>query len=79
MQDDAKKVVLFGFSDNMKWLLRLLQENSIKPILTDWRDDYKGYDCGGYDLIPVDELEDSPDTLLVVCVEEINSLKDAIS
>ena len=33
----AKTVVLYGFSDNMKWLLRLLQEHSIIPLLTDWR------------------------------------------
>ena len=73
-----KKVVLYGFSDNMKWLLRLLQERSVTPVLTDWREDYCGYDCGGHDLLTVDKLEDSSDTLLVVCVEEINVLKDGI-
>ena len=74
-----KKVVLFGFSDNMKWLLRLLQENSITPVLTDWRPKYCSYDCGGYELSPVENLEDTEDTLLVVCVEEINDLKAGIN
>jgi O-methyltransferase len=74
-----KNVVLFGFSDNMKWLLRLLQENSITPILTDWRDKYSNYDCGGHQMVSVAELNDSEDTLLVVCVEEINDLKDGIN
>ena len=59
-----KNVVLFGFSDNMKWLLRLLQENSITPILTDWREKYSNYDCGGHQMISVEELEDTEDTLI---------------
>ena len=74
-----KNVVLFGFSENMKWLLRLLQENSITPVLTDWRDAYSSYDCGGYQMVAVEELSDSEDTLLVVCIEEINDLKDGIN
>lgn len=78
LKADPKKVVLFGFSDNMKWLLRLLQERSVIPILTDWRHEYQGYDCGGHDLVSVDALDDSSDTLLIVCVEEINALKDGI-
>lgn len=74
-----RSVVLFGFSDNMKWLLRLLQDRSVTPILADWRDEYRGYDCGGHDLVSVDTLENSADTLLVVCVDEINNLKDGVS
>ena len=74
-----EKVVLYGFSDNMKWLLRLLQEHKVFPVLTDWRDKYIGYDCGGHDLISVDTLIDHSGTLLVICVEEINDLKDAVS
>ena len=73
-----KQVVLYGFSDNMKWLLRLLQEQSIHPVLTDWRDEYKTYDCGGKRLVSVDSLQDTSDIFLVVCVEEINQLKDGI-
>tara|TARA_B100000965_G_scaffold405215_1_gene438378 strand:- start:1038 stop:2045 length:1008 start_codon:yes stop_codon:yes gene_type:complete len=76
---NPKDVVLFGFSDNMKWLLRLLQENSITPILTDWREKYANYDCGGHQMVPLEKLEDTEDTLLVVCVEEINDLKDGIN
>ena len=73
-----RNVVLFGFSDNMKWLLRLLQENSITPILTDWRQKYLSYDCGGHKISSVEALDDTEDTLLVVCVEDINDIKDGI-
>ena len=74
-----EKVVLFGFSENMKWLLRLLQENSVTPVLTDWREKYVDYDCGGHQLISVEDIDDSESTLLVVCLEEINALKKGIS
>jgi hypothetical protein len=76
---NPKKVVLFGFSNNMKWLLRLLQENGITPVITDWREKYSNYDCGGYQMVPVTKLDNDSDTLLVVCVEEINDLKDGIN
>ena len=78
LEVQPEKVVLFGFSDNMKWLLRLLQERSITPTLADWREKYLDYDCGGQQLISADELEDDKNTLLVVCVEEANDFKDAI-
>jgi hypothetical protein len=74
-----KKVVLLGFSDNMKWLLRLLQENGVTPLLTDWREKFLNYDCGDHKIISVTELDDDSDALLVVCVEEINELKNGIN
>lgn len=63
----------------MKWLLRLLQENGIKPLITDWREKYLEYDCGGYEMISVKDLQNNQDTLLVVCPEEVNDLKDGIN
>ena len=72
------KIVLFGFCHNMKWLLRLLSENSIDPILCDWRKSFIKYDCGGKNLVSIDSIEDSHDTLLIVCLEEINLLKEGI-
>jgi len=74
-----KKVVLFGFGTNMKWLLRLLQENGVTPLLTDWREKYLNYDCGGHQMVSIKELDNDTDTLCVVCVEEINDLKDGIN
>ena len=41
-----KKIALIGFSENMRWLNRLLIEHNISPILNDWRPKYFGYDCG---------------------------------
>lgn len=75
---NVEKVVLYGFSDNMKWLIRLLLQRSIIPILADWREKFIGYDCGGYKVVSVDELEDSSKTLLTICEEEINHMKDGI-
>lgn len=75
---NSSNIVLFGFSDNMKWLLRLLQERGVTPLLADWRDKYLDYDCGGFDIQGLQEVADSEETLLVVCIEEINDLKDAI-
>ena len=76
---NSDKVILFGFSENMKWLFRLLMERSITPILADWRPEYTSYDCGGQTLINIQEVEDTANTLLVVCIDEINTLKKAIN
>ena len=73
-----KTVVLFGFSDNMKWLLRLLQERSITPVLADWREEYIDYDCGGKKLISHEDIEDDKNLLLVICPEDANEIKDAV-
>jgi len=72
------KIALYGFSDNMKWLFRLLQERGIDPVLCDWRAKFIEYDCGGKNLVSIETLDDDPEMLLVVCVEEIHQLKSAI-
>ncbi|HEY8164592.1 MAG TPA: TylF/MycF/NovP-related O-methyltransferase [Gemmatimonadaceae bacterium] len=72
--EPSAKVALYGFSDNMKWLYRLLKESGRDPILCDWRPKYIAYDCGGKNLVSVDSLRDDG-TLLVVCVEEIHDMK----
>jgi hypothetical protein len=76
--EEYSKLVLYGFCDNMKWLYRLLQEDGIKPILCDWREKYIDYDCGGAQLSHVSTLKDDENTLLVICLEEIQSLKQAM-
>lgn len=76
--DPLPVVALYGFSDNMKWLYRLLQEQGRTPILCDWREKFIGYDCGGEKLVPVSSLADEPNTLVVVCVEEIHAMKAAM-
>ncbi len=73
-----KRIALYGFSDNMKWLYRLLQESGQDIVLCDWRPKFIEYDCGGRQLVSVDSLNDDGNTLLVVSVEEINELKAAI-
>lgn len=72
------KIALYGFGDNMKWLYRLLSEQGSNPVLCDWRQHFIEYDCGGKNLVSVESLKDDPQTLLVVCVEEIHEAKAAI-
>jgi len=71
-------VALYGFSDNMKWLFRLLRERGYDPILCDWREQFVEYDCGGKSLVPISTLNGDPNTLVVVCVEEIHDMKAAM-
>jgi hypothetical protein len=76
--ENFQRIALYGFSDNMKWIFRLLQENGRDAVLCDWRPKFIAYDCGGQQLVPVDSLSDDTNTLLVVCVEEINDMKAAM-
>lgn len=71
-------IALYGFSDNMKWLFTLLRQRGVDATLCDWRDEFIKYDCGGKNLVSIDTLGDSPETLVVICVEEIHAAKGAI-
>jgi hypothetical protein len=76
--ESCDKVALYGFGDNMKWLFRLMRESGRDPILCDWRSDFIGYDCGGKNVVSVESLNDDPNILLVVCVEELQAMKAAM-
>jgi len=76
--EPLQSVALYGFSDNMKWLYRLLQEQGRDPVLCDWREKFIAYDCGGKNLVSLTSLNDDPNTLVVVCVEEIHDMKAAM-
>lgn len=78
LAEDQRSIVLVGFSENMKWLVRLLQENSVVPILADWREQYFGYDCGGLYVQSLDSVSDNAPMLMVLCVENVNELKTGI-
>ncbi len=71
-------VALYGFGENMKWLYRLMREEGGDCVLCDWRKKFVDYDCGGKDVVSVDSLNDDPNILLVVCVEEIHEMKAAM-
>ena len=77
-QSNKKNIVLFGFSDNMKLLYRILKENQINPTLCDWRNKYIEYDCGGKKLKSIDLIKNDNNTIVVCCIEEINELKSAV-
>jgi O-methyltransferase len=78
LSEPLMSIALYGFSDNMKWLYRLLREQGRDPVLCDWREKFIEYDCAGKNLVPIASLKDDPDTLVVVCVEEIHDVKAAI-
>ena len=75
---EFQNLYLYGFSDNMKWLTRLLSERGIEVVLCDWREQFCGYDCGGKNVIHFEEIPDDAENLLVICPEEINALKAGI-
>lgn len=74
-EEPFRSVALYGFGDNMKWLFRILRENGRDPILCDFRKEFVGYDCGGKNVVLVDELANADDILVVDCLEEISALK----
>ena len=78
LSESYSSVALYGFSDNMKWLYRLLQQKSIEPVLCDWRDNFINYDCGGKNVVSIDNLHNGEGTLVVVCEEDIHDVKDAM-
>ena len=39
---------------------------------------YVNYDCGGQNLTNVNEIKDDSNILIVICLEEINDLKEGI-
>lgn len=74
-----KKIALLGFSENMRMIFRLLKEEGQEPVLCDWREEFIGYDCGGKEVVSVDTLYKTTDILIVICVEDITLMKDAMS
>jgi O-methyltransferase len=78
IKERFEKIALYGFSDNMKWLFRILREQGRRPVLCDWRPEFIGYDCGGEKVVAVDALGNDPQTLVVICPDEIATLKGAI-
>ena len=77
--ENNDKIILLGFSDNMKWLNSLLRNHSKKVLLADWRENIIGYDCGGDEVISILEIENTEKNLVVVCNDDINEIKDAIN
>ncbi|MDG2147529.1 MAG: TylF/MycF/NovP-related O-methyltransferase [Flavobacteriaceae bacterium] len=73
-----QKIILFGFSDNMKWIYRIMKENNKDLILCDWREKFIAYDCGGKQLLSILEIKNSSKYQVIVCLEDINEIKDSV-
>jgi hypothetical protein len=74
-----ERVVLFGFSDNMKWLFRVLSLRNVKLSLCDWRDEFVGYDCGGEVVTHIKDIRNAASSILIViCPEVIADLKSGV-
>jgi O-methyltransferase len=76
--EQYETLALYGFGRNMKWIYRLLQESGKTPILCDWRPEFIGYDCGGLDVISVQDLQNYSKCLLVLALEDIEQQKAAM-
>ncbi len=74
-----KDVILFGFSENMKWLSRILREEKRSYYLTDWRESFVNYDCGEEKVEDINNLKPSKNQLIVFCPEEIDFMKEGMS
>lgn len=72
------KVILLGFSENMKWLSRLLKEDNRKVSLADWRSEFYSYDCGGEIVMAIEKISATDNDLIVICPEEICLMKDCM-
>ena len=79
LDSKVKNICLLGFSENMRWLNRLLIEKKFKPILAEWRKDYFDYDCGGQKLKKIKKIKLSVNSLIVICHDEVTELKNCIS
>ncbi len=76
--DKFEKIILFGFSDNMKWIYSIMRQNNKDLILCDWRKNFIAYDCGGKQLVSILEIENSSKHQVIVCLEDINEIKDSV-
>ena len=81
VESKIKKIVLVGFSENMRWLNRLLVEFNITPILTDWRPNFIGYDCGKKIVFDISnkKLKINNSYLIIICDDNISELKDCLN
>lgn len=69
---------LVGFSLNMKWLSRIFKDNNLKFQLFDWRENYFKHDCGGLFLKKLEKNKLSKKTIIIICNDQVNELKDCI-
>jgi O-methyltransferase len=73
-----EKAVLYGFSKNMRWLLRLMREMGCDPALADWRTKFIGYDCGGKKVRSITDFRSEKNCLLIMALEDIGSIKEGM-
>lgn len=76
--EEFQQLAFYGFGDNMKWLYRIFKEKGVEPKLFDWRVKFQQYDCGGKTILPVDSIEQSKHTLLVLCSDTVDVMKESI-
>jgi hypothetical protein len=76
-KSNAQKFALLGFSTPLKWLARILSENSVEFELYDTNDLFVGYDCCNKYIRPFSDF-DSCDIPIVICSEDTSVVKDLI-
>ena len=73
----AEQFALLGFSTPLKWLARILSENSIEFELYDTNDSFVGYDCCNKYVKSFSDFESST-TPIVICSEDPRMIKESI-
>lgn len=73
-----RDVILFGFSENMKWLSRLLKEDNRSYNLADWRESFINYFCSDEKVDDINKFNPSDNQLIVFCPEEIHIMKEGM-
>jgi len=74
---ESHHFVLIGFSVSLKWISRILSEQSINFDISDMRQNYYGYDCCNKVIKPLEEVANS-DSTLVICHDEPSLIKSVI-
>jgi hypothetical protein len=71
----SKKIVLLGYGENMKWLTRILHEKNRNFIISDFRTEFKNYECGKSKVADIQKIRLSKNSVLLICNDEICEIK----
>lgn len=77
--NQLNKIILIGYGDNMKWLARLLHERKRKFLLTDFRVEFKGYDCGKNKVEFLKKIQIPKNSVLIICDDTIDEIKKTMN
>ena len=74
----SKKIILLGYGDNMKWLARLLNEKKRKFFLSEFRSEFKNYDCGNNRVQDIFKIKPEKNSVLLICNDKVSEIKETM-